>query len=142
MSEQVSVETTSAPKKEYIWGTGRRKSAVARVRLLRGTGKITVNGRDMEAFFTEDRDRASVRAPFNATKTLGAYDCIATVEGGGFSGQAGAVCLGVARALSSIDEGYVPVLREHGLLTRDPRMKERKKYGLHGARRGTQFSKR
>ena len=141
MSEQITAEP-QVPVREYIWGTGRRKTSVARVRLTRGEGKITVNGRDLEAFFTEDRDRAQVRAPFKSTKTVGVYDCIATVKGGGITGQAGAVSLGIARALVIIDETFVPALREGELLTRDSRMKERKKYGLHGARRGTQFSKR
>lgn len=143
MSDQVLVEQPEAqPPREFTWGTGRRKTAVARVRLARGGGKITVNGHEVEAFFTEDRDRQRVRAAFTATKTLGMYDCIATVEGGGFSAQAGAVSLGVARALAKVDETLAPALRDEGLLTRDSRMKERKKYGLHGARRGTQFSKR
>ena len=143
MSEQVTAqEVEKAPAREFIWGTGRRKTSVARIRLARGNGKMSVNGRDVEVFFNEDRDRNQVRAPFNATKTLGMYDCIATVEGGGFTGQAGAVSLGIARALSKIDENFIPALRDAGLLTRDSRMKERKKYGLHGARRGTQFSKR
>lgn len=141
MSDQVIVQP-QVPAKEYTWGTGRRKTSVARVRLTRGEGKITVNSRDLESFFTEDRDRERVRAPFKSTKTLGVYDCIATVEGGGYTGQAGAVSLGIARALVAIDETFIPVLREAELLTRDSRMKERKKYGLHGARRGTQFSKR
>ncbi|MCD6404619.1 MAG: 30S ribosomal protein S9 [Planctomycetes bacterium] len=128
--------------KEYFWGTGRRKTSVARVRLRRGGGKISINGKDMEEFCTEERDRLNVRAPFTVTKTLGMYDCIANVKGGGFTGQAGAVTLGIARALIKIDENSVGALREAGLLTRDPRMKERKKYGLHKARRATQFSKR
>jgi small subunit ribosomal protein S9 len=135
------IEETEAPR-EYIWGLGRRKTAVARVRLRRGGGKIAVNGKDLEEYFTEDRDRQNVRAPFTVTKTLGMYDCAANVKGGGFTGQAGAVTLGIARALVKIDPNFTATLREAGLLTRDPRMKERKKYGLHGARRATQFSKR
>jgi small subunit ribosomal protein S9 len=143
LSEQATAQQVEkAPAREFIWGTGRRKTSVARIRLARGDGKMSVNGRDVEAFFNEDRDRNQVRAAFNATKTLGMYDCIATVAGGGFTGQAGAVSLGIARALSKIDDNFVPALRDAGLLTRDSRMKERKKYGLHGARRGTQFSKR
>ena len=143
MSDQVTAESEQkAPAREYVWGTGRCKSSVARVRLARGGGKISINGHDLDAFFTEEKDRLRVRAPFSATKTLGMYDCIATVEGGGFTGQAGAVSLGIARALVKVDEALLPALREEGLLTRDSRMKERKKYGLHGARRGTQFSKR
>ncbi len=135
------IEETEAPR-EYIWGLGRRKTAVARVRLRRGGGKISVNGKDLEEYFTEDRDRQNVRAPFTVTRTLGMYDCAANVKGGGFTGQAGAVTLGIARALVKIDPNFVATLRESGLLTRDPRMKERKKYGLHAARRATQFSKR
>jgi len=142
LSEQSVVVVEEKAPREYFRGTGRRKSSVARVRLARGGGKMSVNGRDVEAFFNEDKDRQKVRAPFTATKTLGMYDCIAVVAGGGFTGQAGAVSLGVARALMKVDETFLPALREAGLLTRDSRMKERKKYGLHGARRGTQFSKR
>lgn len=136
------IETPIDVPKEYFWGTGRRKTSIARVRLRRGGGKITVNGKELGDFFCEERDRQNVRAPFTVTKTLGMYDCIANVKGGGFSGQAGAVTLGIARSLVKIDETLVHPLREAGLLTRDPRMKERKKYGLHGARRATQFSKR
>ena len=142
MSEETVVAQESTQSKDYTWGTGRRKSSVARVRLVRGSGKILVNDREMEVFFTEDKDRQKVRAPFTATKTLGMYDCIANAKGGGFTGQAGSVSLGIARALVKLDEANLPGLREAGLLTRDSRMKERKKYGLHGARRGTQFSKR
>lgn len=143
MSEENIVEVEETPvARDFHWGTGRRKSSGARVRLARGGGKMSINGRDLEAFFHEDKDRQKVRAPFTVTKTLGMYDCIAKVEGGGFTGQAGAVSLGIARALVKIDESFLPLLRQAGLLTRDSRMKERKKYGLHGARRGTQFSKR
>lgn len=146
MSEQelvseIEVDQAESPR-EYVWGLGRRKTAVARVRLRRGGGKISVNGKDLEEFFTEDRDRQSVRSPFTVTKTLGMYDCMANVKGGGFSGQAGAVTLGIARAMVKMDETFNGPLREAGLLTRDPRMVERKKYGLHKARRATQFSKR
>ena len=112
------------------------------MRLRRGGGKISINGKDLGEYFTGESHRQQVRAPFTVTKTLGMYDCIANVKGGGFTGQAGAVTLGIARALVKIDPEHYAVLRERGLLTRDPRMKERKKYGLHGARRGTQFSKR
>ena len=146
MSEQelvsnVEVDQTESPR-EYVWGLGRRKTAVARVRLRRGGGKIFINGKDIEEFFTEDRDRQSVRSPFTITKTLGMYDCMANVKGGGFTGQAGAVTLGIARAMLKMDESFNDPLRDAGLLTRDPRMVERKKYGLHKARRATQFSKR
>jgi small subunit ribosomal protein S9 len=142
--ELVEVEMMEEPEapRECIWGLGRRKTAVARVRLRRGGGKISVNGRDLEEYFTEDRDRQNVRGPFTVTRTLGMYDCAANVKGGGFTGQAGAVTLGIARALVKIDENLASTLRDAGFLTRDPRMKERKKYGLHKARRATQFSKR
>lgn len=142
MSEQRPIEAEAPAPKEYYWGTGRRKTSGARVRMSRGSGKITVNGRELDIFFKEDKDRSQVRAPLSATKTLGLYDCVATAEGGGITGQAGAVSLGISRALLKIDENNLPALRDAGLLTRDSRMKERKKYGLHGARRGTQFSKR
>ena len=125
-----------------IWATGRRKSSVARVRLRRGPGAVKINARELENYFPVERHRAAVLAPIKCTKMLGKFDVIANVSGGGFSGQAGAVTLGIARALLKIDESFVVVLREAGYLTRDPRMKERKKYGLHKARRATQFSKR
>ena len=125
-----------------IRGTGRRKSSVARVRLRRGTGVVKINDRDMENFFAIERDRAAVLAPLKATKMLGKFDVIAKVNGGGSSGQAGAVMLGVARALGKVSRDLDEPLREGGFLTRDSRMKERKKYGRRGARRGFQFSKR
>ena len=128
--------------KEYIWGTGRRKSSVARVRLSRGTGTMTVNKRPFEKYFLTDADRQSALAALNATKALGRYDILVLAGGGGISGQAGAVKLGIARALKKIEPALESILRSNGLLTRDPRMKERKKYGLRGARRGVQFSKR
>ncbi len=146
MSEQeqvseMAVEEVDAPV-EQVWALGRRKTAIARVRLRRGGGRIYVNGKDLEQYFSEDRDRQRVRSPFTITKTLGMYDCMANVKGGGFTGQAGAATLGIARALVKIDEHFSGPLRDAGLLTRDPRMSERKKYGLHKARRATQFSKR
>ena len=125
-----------------IWATGRRKSSVARVRLRRGTGAVRINSRDLETYFPVERHRSSVLAPLKATKTLGKYDVIATVRGGGNTGQAGAVMLGVARALNKISDELTTVLRDSGYLTRDGRMVERKKYGRRGARRGFQFSKR
>jgi len=125
-----------------IRATGRRKSSVARVRLRRGTGVVKVNESDMESYFTVERDRAAVLAPLKATKTLGKFDVIVCVEGGGRAGQAGAVMLGVARALNRVSDEHDAALREGGFLTRDSRMKERKKYGQRGARRGFQFSKR
>jgi small subunit ribosomal protein S9 len=127
-------------KTEFFWGTGRRKESVARVRLKVGTGKMTVNGRDMETFFHIEKDQRIVTEPLKAAKAK--YDVIATVNGGGTTGQAGAVKLGVARALLKADGTLEKGLRDKGMLTRDPRMKERKKYGRKGARKGFQFSKR
>ncbi len=126
----------------YIWGTGRRKTATARVRIKPGTGKFTVNGREFEQFFvTEDTRRAAVQ-PLVITETRNNYDIWANVDGGGPNGQAGAISLGVARALVKENENFDKLLRENGLLTRDSRKVERKKYGRHKARRSTQFSKR
>ena len=128
--------------KPYFYGTGRRKKSVARVRLYPGTGAITINGRDIDDYFGLDTLKLIVRQPMAITDTLGKYDIICTVAGGGVAGQAGAIRHGVARALLSADETYKPLLKKAGLLTRDPRMKERKKYGLKAARRAPQFSKR
>ncbi len=136
---QVAPEITKA---NPVWGTGRRKTAVARVRLLTGTGKILVNGREVDVFFTEEKDRISVRSPLVATKQLTAYDIFVKVAGGGHTGQADAMKLGIARALKKIDSAFDQALREGGFMTRDPRMKERKKYGQKGARKRFQFSKR
>ena len=131
-----------AEMKEYIWGTGRRKSSVARVRISRGTGTMTVNKRPFDKYFVTEDDRQSALAPLHATKALGRYDVLVLAGGGGIGGQAGAVRLGLARALKKVEPALEPILRANGLLTRDGRMKERKKYGLRGARRGVQFSKR
>jgi len=130
-------------KKPYFYGTGRRKSSVARVHLFAsGTGKVTINGRDIDDYFGLETLKLIVRQPFGATDTAGKFDVVATVSGGGVTGQAGAVRHGVARALLLVDEANRPALKAAGLLTRDPRMKERKKYGLKAARRAPQFSKR
>ena len=130
-------------KKPYMYGTGRRKSSVARVHLFPGgTGKITVNGRDIDEYFGLDTLKLIVRQPLAATSTVDKFDIEATVTGGGVTGQAGAIRHGIARALLLVDEAYRPTLKAAGFLTRDPRMKERKKYGLKGARRAPQFSKR
>ncbi len=129
-------------KSGFYWGTGRRKTAVARVRIRQGDGKFLVNGREVDKYFSEPRDRKDVRAPLVATSTLGKFDVLANVNGGGPSGQAGAVLLGVARALCEADQTLEHTLREGGYLTRDSRMVERKKYGQAGARRRFQFSKR
>ena len=130
-------------KKPYMYGTGRRKSSVARVRLFpNGTGAITINGRDIDDYFGLETLKMVVRQPMVSTDTLGKVDIVATVEGGGVSGQAGALRHGIARALLLMSEDYRPILKKAGFLTRDPRMKERKKYGLKAARRAPQFSKR
>ncbi len=128
--------------KPYFYGTGRRKKSVARVRLYPGTGVVTINGRDISDYFGLDTMKLIVNQPFGVTDTVGKFDVVVNVNGGGFSGQAGAIRHGVARALLSADENYKPLLKKAGFLTRDPRMKERKKYGLKGARRAPQFSKR
>ena len=123
-------------------GTGRRKSSVARVRVRAGSGKITINDRPLEDYFFNVQDRNAVLVALNQTQKLGSVDVVVRVHGGGITGQSGAVKLGLARALKSFDTELEPALRQSNLLTRDGRMKERKKYGLRGARRGTQFSKR
>lgn len=123
-------------------GTGRRKTSVARVRVSPGTGKISVNGRTFEVYFPLESQRMAVQQPFVATATTGKYDVKINVSGGGPVGQAGAVRHGIARALIEADAAFRPLLKAEGLLTRDPRMKERKKYGQPGARKRFQFSKR
>ena len=130
-------------KNPYLYGTGRLKSSVARVHLFHGgTGKITINGRDIDEYFGLETLKMVVRQPLNTTNTTGKVDIVATVEGGGVSGQAGALRHGIARALLLVDPEFRPLLKKAGFLTRDPRMKERKKYGLKAARRAPQFSKR
>ena len=126
---------------QYI-GTGRRKSSVARVRLVPGDGKVIINGRVMEEYIPFAALREVVNQPLNATETLGSYDVLVNVKGGGYTGQAGAIRHGIARALLQADPEYRGTLKRAGFLTRDPRMKERKKYGLKGARRAPRFSKR
>jgi small subunit ribosomal protein S9 len=126
----------------YVWGTGRRKTSVARIRIKSGTGQFIVNGKPVQDFFTTQDTRRASMSPLVATESASSYDIWASVQGGGISGQAGAVCLGLARALKLDHPDYEAILRERGLLTRDPRMIERKKYGLRKARRATQFSKR
>ena len=128
--------------KPYFYGTGRRKKSVARVRLYPGTGVVTINGRGIDEYFGLETMKYIVNQPFGVTDTVGKFDVVVNVCGGGFSGQAGAIRHGVARALLSADENYKPLLKKAGFLTRDPRMKERKKYGLKAARRAPQFSKR
>ncbi len=126
----------------YLYGTGRRKKSIARVRLYPGSGAISINGRDIDDYFGLDTLKLIVRQPLVLTNTLGRYDIVATVVGGGISGQAGAVRHGLSRALLQAGDEMRPILKKAGLLTRDPRMKERKKYGLKAARRAPQFSKR
>ena len=128
--------------KPYFYGTGRRKKSVARVRIVPGTGVITINGRDIDDYFGLETLKLIVNQPYSVTGTQGKFDIIATVKGGGFSGQAGAIRHGLARALLQADETFRPSLKQAAYLTRDPRMKERKKYGLKAARRAPQFSKR
>ncbi|MCK9221797.1 MAG: 30S ribosomal protein S9 [Limnochordia bacterium] len=128
--------------KQYYYGTGRRKCSVARVRVIEGGGNIVVNDKDIVDYFERPVLQTIVRQPLAVTGTEGKYDVFVTVNGGGFSGQAGAVRHGLARALIDADENYRPVLKKAGYLTRDPRMKERKKYGLKKARKAPQFSKR
>ena len=130
-------------KKKYFYGTGRRKSSVARVRVYEnGTGAITINGRDIDDYFGLETLKLIVRQPLITTETLGKVDIVVTVAGGGVSGQAGAIRHGISRALLGVNAEYRATLKAAGFLTRDPRMKERKKYGLKAARRASQFSKR
>jgi len=130
-------------KKPYMYGTGRRKSSVARVHLFPGgTGKITINGRDIDEYFGLETLKLLVRQPLVTTDNVGKFDIEVSVTGGGVTGQAGAIRHGIARALLLVDENYRAALKQAGFLTRDPRMKERKKYGLKAARRAPQFSKR
>ncbi|KPJ71366.1 MAG: 30S ribosomal protein S9 [Planctomycetes bacterium DG_20] len=125
-----------------MWGTGRRKSAIARVRLMPGNGKILINKREVNDYFTEEKDRASVLSPLVAADALTSYDIGVNVRGGGPTGQADATKLGIARALRKADPSLEQALRDGKFLTRDPRMVERKKYGQKGARKRFQFSKR
>ena len=134
---------TYTTKKPYMYGTGRRKSSVARVHVIpNGSGVITINGRDIDDYFGLEKLKLIVRQPLVTTELVGKVDVICTVKGGGVSGQAGAIRHGIARSLLLVDDSYRAILKTAGLLTRDPRMKERKKYGLKAARRAPQFSKR
>ena len=137
-------ETTEAkqPKPTYTWGVGRRKSAVARVRVAPGSGRIEINGRSLNEYFTSERDRKSIFGPLEVTNVAGKMDVIVNAAGGGPSGQTGAIVMGLGRALAKYDNALEVPLRGAGFLTRDSRMKERKKYGQRGARRRFQFSKR
>ncbi len=129
-------------EEQFTWGTGRRKTSVARVRIKKGNGKIMVNDKDVDSYFPIDRERGIVRLPLKTTKTLGEFDVVANVQGGGLTGQAGAISLGIARALFKSNSALVDSLRDGGFLTRDSRMKERKKYGKKGARKSFQWTKR
>ena len=129
-------------EKEVFYGTGRRKRSIARVRLVEGTGAITINGKDIDEYLGTDTLKVIVRQPLTVTNTLDKYDVICKVQGGGFTGQAGAIRLGIARALLEANIEYRPTLKAAGFLTRDAREKERKKYGLKKARKAPQFSKR
>ena len=133
-----------AKKSEKIvfYGTGRRKSSISRVRIFEGTGKITINGEDIDKYFGMETLKVIVRQPFTVTNTVDKYDVICSVKGGGFTGQAGAIRHGISRALNEANSEYRLPLKQNGFLTRDPRMKERKKYGLKKARKAPQFSKR
>ena len=139
-----TIEAPEAPKVKpsYVWGTGRRKTSVARVRVAPGSGKIEINGRTLNEHFTNERDRKAIFGPLEVTNTGGKLDIWANCAGGGPTGQAGAIIMGLGRALSKYDPGVEVSLRNAGYLTRDSRMKERKKYGQRGARRRFQFSKR
>lgn len=129
-------------EKIVFYGTGRRKSSIARVRLVEGTGVITINNKNIDEYFGTETLKVIVRQPLTATSTLTKYDVICKVQGGGFTGQAGAIRHGISRALLQANGEYRPTLKTSGFLTRDPRMKERKKYGLKKARKAPQFSKR
>src|SRR4051794_8258710 len=134
--------TAPAGRQTYVWGVGRRKSAVARVRVAPGTGRIEINGRTLNDYFTNERDRKAIFGPLEVTSTGGKMDVLVNADGGGPTGQAGAIVLGLGRALAKYDQGLEAPLRGAGFMTRDSRMKERKKYGQRGARRRFQFSKR
>src|SRR5277367_522791 len=144
MAESTTATPSEAAptKRTYTWGVGRRKSAVARVRIAPGSGKIELNGRTLNEFLTSERDRKSIFGPLEVTNTGGKLDIFARCTGGGPTGQAGAIVMGLGRALAKYDKSLEIALRGGGFLTRDSRMKERKKYGQRGARRRFQFSKR
>jgi small subunit ribosomal protein S9 len=139
---KASSNPVSEPKGGYWWGTGRRKSSVARVRIKPGSGKLTINKKELDDYFKRAQDRKAVLAPLKAVDAEKIFDIFINVKGGGTTGQSGASLLGIARALKKYDDSYLPALRDDGHLTRDPRMVERKKPGQRGARRRFQFSKR
>ena len=137
-----SQASAAAGGKDFVWGTGRRKKSVARVRIRPGTGKFLVNKKEVDAYFRRLQDQNAARSPLEATETVTSFDVFVNVSGGGTTGQADAVCLGLARALAEALPEVEPSLRGKGLMTRDSRAKERKKFGRHGARRGMQWAKR
>ncbi len=141
-SAAAAASTEPQAKQTFIWGTGRRKTAVARVRIAAGSGKILVNDRQLNDYFSSERDRKAIFGPLEVTNTGGKMDVLVNASGGGLTGQAGAIIMGLGRALVRFDGTLEPALRNAGFLTRDSRMKERKKYGQRGARRRFQFSKR
>ncbi|MBP7190188.1 MAG: 30S ribosomal protein S9 [Rickettsiaceae bacterium] len=146
-AQEAEVKAVKAvkPEKDNLgrsYGTGRRKSSIARVWIKAGSGKVTVNGQDFAKYFARESHRKHLLQPFEVTKTLGQFDVICTVKGGGHTGQAGAIRLGIARAIDKFLPDLHVALRSNGMLTRDPRVVERKKYGQHKARKSTQFSKR
>lgn len=141
-STTTTVDSTPNVKQTFVWGTGRRKSAVARVRIAPGTGKIEINGRQLNDYLTAERDRKAIFGPLEVTSTGGKMDVFVNATGGGLTSQSGAIVMGLARALLKYDISLEPSLRSSGFMTRDSRMKERKKYGQRGARRRFQFSKR
>jgi small subunit ribosomal protein S9 len=136
------IPTAPAAKPQWVWGVGRRKTSVARVRIAPGSGKIAINGRELNDYFTGERDRKAIFGPLEVTNTGGKMDVMVNATGGGPTGQAGAIVMGLGRALAKYDQSLEAPLRGGGFLTRDSRMKERKKYGQRGARRRFQFSKR
>lgn len=142
VEEAAPAKKKSTVNNPYFWGTGRRKSSVARVRIKPGTGKYMVNNREFDTYFCLEKDRSAVREPLVVAGADRDWDVFVNVRGGGFTGQSGAVVLGLARALAKANSDYEPKLREKDLMSRDPRRVERKKYGLRGARRSFQFSKR
>ena len=139
---ETTESTTPAEKRNFVWGVGRRKSACARVRIAPGSGKIEINGRTLNDYFTAEQDRKAIFGPLEVTNTGGKMDVFANCDGGGPSGQTGAIIMGLGRALAKYDNSLEVALRGAKFLTRDSRMKERKKYGQRGARRRFQFSKR
>jgi len=140
--ETATISPPAGAKVSYVWGTGRRKTAVARVRIAPGNGKIEINGRTLNDYFTKEVDRKAIFGPLEVTSTGGKMDVLVNADGGGPTGQSGAIVLGLGRALLKYDPTLESALRNAGFLTRDSRMKERKKYGQRGARRRFQFSKR